>query len=163
MTEQKSSPHFTLADHLTLLLAEGFGLGRIPFAPGTFGSLWGILIGWGLWRLRTSPVERIVFCGVLFLPGIAICQRAAELRKVKDPGSIVWDEITAFPMVYAFATLNWTWLIVGFVLFRFFDIVKPWPVRQLEQLPGGLGIITDDVVAGMYAAACLTAIQFCAG
>ena len=82
------------------------------------------------------------------------------MYKRQDPGSIVWDEITAFPMVYAFATLNWTWLIVGFVLFRFFDIVKPWPLRQLEKLPGGLGIITDDVVAGIYAAACLAAIQF---
>ena len=159
MTAPKSLSRFTLADRLTLLLAEGFGLGRIPFAPGTFGSLWGILIGWGLWRTETSPVQRIAMCGALFILGIPICHRGAKLRNSKDPGSIVWDEITAFPIVYAFASLNWTSLIIGFGLFRFLDIVKPWPVKQFEKLPGGLGIMADDVVAGIYAAACLTVMQ----
>ena len=92
--------------------------------------------------------------------GIPICHRAAKLRNSKDPGSVVWDEITAFPMVYAFTTLNWPSLIIGFVLFRLFDIVKPWPVMQFEKIPGGLGIMADDLVAGIYAAACLTVIQF---
>ena len=141
MTAPKSLSRFTLADRLTLLLAEGFGLGQIPFAPGTFGSLWGILIGWGLWQTETSPVQRIAMCGALFILGIPICHRGAQLRNSKDPGSIVWDEITAFPIVYAF------------------DIVKPWPVKQFEKLPGGLGIMADDVVAGIYAAACLAVMQ----
>ena len=98
-------------------------------------------------------------CGALFILGIPICHRGAQLRNSKDPGSIVWDEITAFPIVYAFASLNWTSLIIGFGLFRFFDIVKPWPVKQFEKLPGGLGIMADDVVAGIYAAACLAVMQ----
>jgi phosphatidylglycerophosphatase A len=146
------------AERLALWLAEGCGLGRIPKAPGTFGSLWGLPIGWIFWHCQTPPLLRALVWLLLFLPGIWLCQTAARLRQRKDPGSVVWDEITAFPLVWLIADLSWTVLIAGFLLFRLFDIAKPWPVRQFEKLPGGLGIMADDQIAALYTAAILLLI-----
>ena len=146
------------AEKLILWLAEGCWLGRIPKAPGTFGSLWGLPIGWLFWHCQTPPLLRGLVWLLLFLPGIWLCQTAARLRQRKDPGSVVWDEITAFPLVWIIADLSWTVLIAGFLLFRLFDIAKPWPVRQFEKLPGGLGIMADDQIAALYTAAILLLI-----
>lgn len=149
----------SLSDRIVLLLGEGFGLGRAPKAPGTFGSLWGILIGWGFWKLEVHWAVRLAVFAVMFVPGISICSRCALLRRNKDPGSVVWDEMTAFPLVYSLLNLNWWWLLAGFALFRLFDITKPWPIRSFERLPGGLGIMADDQIAGVYAGAILYVTQ----
>jgi phosphatidylglycerophosphatase A len=141
-----------LIDTLVLWLAEGCWLGRIPKAPGTFGSLWGLPIGWLFWHFQTPPAFRGLIWLALFLPGIWLCSHAARLRQRKDPGSVVWDEITAFPLVWIATDFSWPVLITGFLLFRLFDIAKPWPVRQFEKLPGGLGIMADDQIAAVYAA-----------
>lgn len=152
-------PKFTrLSDSLVLWLAEGGSLGRIPKAPGTFGSLWGLPIGYLFWQFQTPPVFRGLVWLAFFLPGIWLCSRAAQLRQRKDPGSVVWDEITAFPLVWIAAEFSWPLLLTGFLLFRLFDIAKPWPIRQFEKLPGGLGIMADDQIAGLYAAAVLALI-----
>ena len=147
------------SDRLILFVAEGFGLGRIPFAPGTWGSLWGIPLGWTLGYFDTSWWLRLLIAVAMFVVGVPICGRAAKLRNTKDPGSVVWDEIAAFPVVYAFLPLTgermWLVLILGFVLFRIFDIWKPPPVRQCDRLKGGFGIMIDDTVAACYAAAAL--------
>jgi phosphatidylglycerophosphatase A len=148
------------ADRCVLLAAEGFGLGRIPVAPGTFGSLWAIPIGWGLHHCAAPWYLRLAIWGVMVLVGIPLTSRAAVLRGHKDPGSIVWDEIAAFPLVYAFVPISWTILVIGFVLFRIFDIAKPWPIRTAETLPSGTGIMADDQIAAMYASAILSGIVY---
>lgn len=146
-------------DRVILFIAEGFGLGRIRFAPGTWGSLWGIPLGWSLGYLATSWWIRLAVAAAMFVVGVPLCDRAAKLRHTKDPGSVVWDEIAAFPLVYAFVPLDeprhWIVLIVGFILFRIFDIWKPPPVRQCDKLTGGFGIMIDDTVAACYAALAL--------
>lgn len=147
------------SDRIILFTAEGFGLGRIPFAPGTWGSLWGIPLGWVLGNFDTNWWQRLIIGLVMFVVGVPICGIAARLRDKKDPGSVVWDEIAAFPLVYAFVPLTgetlWLTLGLGFVLFRIFDIWKPPPVRQCDKLAGGFGIMVDDTVAAVYAAAAL--------
>jgi len=147
------------SDRIILFTAEGFGLGRIPFAPGTWGGLWGIPLGWLLGTLDTNWWQRLIIGLVMFVVGVPICGIAAKLRDKKDPGSVVWDEIAAFSLVYAFVPLTgenlWMVLGLGFVLFRIFDIWKPPPVRQCDALEGGFGIMVDDTVAAIYAAAAL--------
>jgi len=158
-SDDSSKQSLRVSDKVALLFGEGFGFGRAKKAPGTFGSLWGIPIGWAFWKLEVHWSVRLVVFALMFVPGIVICNRCATLRQTKDPGSVVWDEITAFPLVYLLLTLNWWWLLTGFALFRFFDIAKPWPIRSFERLPGGLGIMADDQIAGLYAGAILWAVQ----
>lgn len=141
-------------DHAILLVAEGLGLGRIAFAPGTWGSLWGIPLGWLLGLGITWPFRCLIGIA-LFLIGVPLCSRAAQLLDRKDPSSVVWDEVAAFPLVYAFVPINAASLLTGFVLFRVFDIIKPAPVRYFERLPGGLGIMADDQIAAIWASAIL--------
>ena len=122
-------------------------------------------MGWSLGYLDTTWWVRLAVAAAMFVVGVPLCDRAAKLRNTKDPGSVVWDEIAAFPLVYAFVPLSvfvplngprqWTVLIAGFVLFRIFDIWKPPPVRQCDRLTGGFGIMIDDTVAACYAAAFL--------
>lgn len=152
--EHPSLDETNVIDRGILFLAEGFGLGRIPVMPGTFGSLWGLPLGWLLGQ-GIPAWGRLGIGLIMFLVGIPLCERAAQLRRCKDPGSVVWDEIAAFPLVYAFVPINWQSLIVGFLLFRLFDISKPPPVRRLERLRAGLGIMIDDTVAALYAASVL--------
>ena len=132
-----------------VLLATGLGLGLIPWAPGTFGSLLGLPLAWGLqhlpdWMRYLAPV----FC---YLAGVPICSRAAKRMGLKDPGSVVFDEIAAFSVVFLAVPVTFASAICGFVLFRLFDITKPWPARRLEMLPDGWGIMADDFAAGVYA------------
>ena len=141
-------------DRAILLVAEGLGLGRISFAPGTWGSLWGIPLGWLLGQGTGWP-ERCLAGLILFFIGVPLCGRAARLLDRKDPSSVVWDEIAAFPLVYAFVPISPTVLLAGFVLFRIFDIAKPPPVHYFERLPGGLGIMADDQVAAVWTSAVL--------
>lgn len=145
-------------DKFVLWLAEGCGLGRLRPAPGTWGSLWGIPLGAALGYGETTWWQRLLLAALLFVVGVPICRRGAELRGEKDPSSVVWDEIAAFPIVFAFVRLDesmWLTIGLGFVLFRIFDIAKPPPVRQGDRLSGGLGIMIDDTLAAVYAAGCL--------
>lgn len=143
------------SDRLILFTAEGFGLGRIRVAPGTFGSLWGIGLGWLISQYTTDWFVWLLIWVLMFVFGVPLCERASRLLNKPDPGSIVWDEIAAFPLVYALVPVNWITLIAGFVLFRIFDIWKPWPVRWFDRIHGGLGIMADDQAAAVYAAASL--------
>jgi phosphatidylglycerophosphatase A len=125
--------------------------------PGTFGSLLGLLLAWGLGGSGWPIGLQIALEGVILLAGIPICGRAARLFGRPDPGSVVYDEIAALPLVFlsvplVFSTsLALPTAILGFLWFRVFDILKPWPVHRLERLPGGLGIMIDDVAAAIYA------------
>jgi len=139
------------------LLALGFGSGRAPVAPGTFGTLVGVLFYLPLADLPLLPYLAIT--SLLFVIGIPICGRAAEQFGVHDHGAIVWDEIVGYLVTMAFAPSGWLWVIIGFALFRLFDIWKPWPIALLDrQVSGGLGIMLDDLLAGIFAAAALFAI-----
>jgi phosphatidylglycerophosphatase A len=191
---------------LALAIATALGVGYIPKAPGTFGSLVGIAVA-----ILTHPVSLIVIIGILFLQsglgidmpmfrghsapvlllvpslaalvivgliGVWSSSRAATFTGLKDPQYVVIDEVSGmqltlilaimplglpthllpaddasvFALYSALSLLNWKYLLLGFILFRVFDIWKPWPIRRLEKLPGGWGIMADDWMAGIYAA-----------
>jgi phosphatidylglycerophosphatase A len=147
-----------LGDWTALVLATGLGVGLIPVMPGTFGSLLGLLLAWIL-GVSAWPIGlRVAAEAALFLVGIPLCGRAARLFGQTDPGSVVYDEIAAMPIVFLSVPFVFTTslavpaAVLGFIWFRVFDIAKPWPVRQLEHAKGGLGIMIDDVAAAIYAA-----------
>jgi phosphatidylglycerophosphatase A len=147
----------SFSDQLVLLPATGLGLGYVPFAPGTFGSLAGLPLAWGLHFL---PVWGQILAAVAcFLVGVPVCGRGARLLGSKDPGAVVFDEIAAFAVLFLGTRVNLVTMAAGFVLFRLLDVAKPWPARRLERLPGGLGIMADDFAAAVYAAAVLWLIH----
>lgn len=135
-----------------LLLATGLGVGYVPRGPGTAGSLWGMAIVAGLWGVRADPLTWTVVTVLLAMAGVPICGRAARLLRQSDPGCIVWDELAAVPVVFAFTPATGLHAVLGFVLFRLFDVWKPWPIRHAERLPGGWGVMADDLAAAVLAA-----------
>jgi phosphatidylglycerophosphatase A len=141
------------ADRLTLCLATGCGIGYAPKAPGTFGSLLGVLLVWLLQWLALPTVVHVVVAVLLLLVGVPICGRAATLCGREDPPQVVYDEIAAFLIVFAFTELTLLSAAIGFGWFRLFDIAKPWPIRRLEHLPRGWGVMADDALAGVFAGA----------
>ena len=150
----------TLFNTLLVLLSHGFHLGSVKNAPGTVGSLWGPVLIWGLQSISTHPAFLFASWVVIFLAGVPICVAGIRHYQTKDPGHVVFDEIAAFPLVFLFVPITWGNAVAGFLLFRFFDILKPWPVRQVERIPGGWGVMADDQFAGIYAGAILTIIWF---
>jgi len=137
-----------------LALATWFGCGYFPFGPGTVGSLAAVLIAAAL-HFGMAAGRLTLACLVIALtaPGILASTRTARLVGKTDPGLVVVDEVLGQWVTLLGATnLNWKALLAGFLLFRVFDIWKPWPVRRLERLPGGTGIVADDLAAGAYGA-----------
>jgi len=136
----------------TLLLAFGFGSGLSPKAPGTMGTLAAIPLWWLLAQLPLTSYLVVVLIAAVV--GITICGRAADQMGVHDHGGIVWDEFVGFWIAMAALPITWQSVILGFVLFRLFDILKPWPISWLDKkVSGGFGIMIDDVIAGLAAAA----------
>ncbi len=137
-------------------LAFGFGSGLLPFAPGTFGSLVAVLVWWGFVELAQPDFALRV---PALLAAIVLCtwsaHWAAQRLQRKDPGCIVSDELAGQWLALLAVPDAWPWWLAAFALFRLFDIAKPWPMRRLERLPGGIGIVADDLAAGAYAAAIL--------
>lgn len=132
-------------------LAFGFGTGLAPLAPGTFGSLPGLLLFW-LTLGFGSYVQWGVAAALVFA-GIWLCGESARRIGVHDHGGIVWDEIAGMYLTLFFAPLSVGGWVAAFVLFRVMDIVKPWPIRDLDhRMSGGLGIMLDDLMAALYAA-----------
>jgi phosphatidylglycerophosphatase A len=132
----------------------GFGSGLAPKAPGTFGTLLGLPLYWLIHPLALN--SQLILILFLFLVGIYFCQKTGDALGVSDHGGIVWDEIVAMMLVLTFTPLQWTWWAMAFVLFRLFDIWKPFPIRQLDaNLKGGLGVMLDDLLAALYAIAVL--------
>jgi len=131
-------------------LAFGFGTGLAPVAPGTFGSLPGVLLAW--LTLDMGIYVQLGIAAALFLAGIWICGESARRIGVHDHGGIVWDEICGMYITLLLAPATILGFALGFGLFRLFDIVKPSPIRELDhRLGGGLGIMLDDLVAALYA------------
>lgn len=140
------------------LLAFGFGAGLMPRAPGTFGTLLAVPIVWGV--MQFGFPAHLAFSVGAALAGIYLCGESARRLGVHDHAGIVWDEITGYSVTMLAASSDWRWLCAGFVLFRFFDIVKPWPIREADHsLGGGVGIMLDDIIAGIFAAALMLGMQ----
>jgi phosphatidylglycerophosphatase A len=143
-------------------LAFGFGAGLAPWAPGTCGTLVAVPIWLGLSGLGL-PLRFAVVAAVCFA-GFWLCGESARRLGEHDHPGIVWDEIAGFLLTMLAAPEGWTWLVAGFCLFRLFDIWKPWPIRNLDRgLSGGTGIMLDDLVAGLFAAAVILAARQWAG
>ena len=154
MSISATNPTFSqLVRSPVLLLAFGFGSGLSPKAPGTAGTVAAIPLWLLLAQLSESTYLVLVIASAIV--GITICGRAADKLGVHDHGGIVWDEFVGLWVTMAFLPDNYVMLLMGFLLFRFFDIVKPWPIGWLDKkVSGGLGIMLDDVVAGVAAGAC---------
>jgi phosphatidylglycerophosphatase A len=171
---EEKKPRFVLA------VATSLGLGYLPKAPGTFGSLAGVALGWAAmtisqqqfaprigmgehsnpaasWWINFAMNEFAMIVIISFV-GVWAADRTAKYLQREDPQIVVIDEVAGQLIAYmGLATprtfaVNWKYLLLGFILFRVFDIWKPFPARQAESLPGGLGIMADDWIAGIYAA-----------
>jgi phosphatidylglycerophosphatase A len=139
-----------------VLIATFFGVGRINPGPGTWGSLAAAV----LWSVAGSQIPSgkqswatVVAAGVITLVGIPAATRVARANATKDPQFVVIDEVAGQLVTLIGAPLGWKTALTGFILFRVFDILKPFPVRRLESLPEGSGIVVDDLGAGIYAVA----------
>ncbi|MBA4503369.1 phosphatidylglycerophosphatase A family protein [Marinobacterium marinum] len=135
-------------------LAFGLGSGAAPWAPGTFGTLAAVPF-WYLMAQTTLPV----YLGLTLLAGVIgiwLCGRTSRDLGVHDHGGIVWDEFVGYWITMIAVPVDWIWALLGFILFRLFDIWKPWPIRPVDRrVHGGLGIMLDDVLAGVFAALAL--------
>lgn len=141
-------------------LAVGFGSGLTNFAPGTWGSLVGLLFGAVL--LSYLPIQCFVMLiAIGFIAGVYICQKTSDDMGVHDHGAIVWDEIAAmFIVLLAIPSLSFCWLLTAFLLFRFFDILKPYPICYFDKrLESGFGIMIDDVLAAIYSVLVLLVLR----
>ncbi len=135
-------------------LALGFGSGLAPIAPGTAGTLVAVPLAW---LLKDLPLAGYLGLLVLFLVlGAWVCGRVGSRIGVTDHGALVWDEFVGYWLAVALVPRHWGWLLAGFVVFRVLDILKPWPIRALERrVPGGWGVMLDDVLAGLMTAVLL--------
>jgi len=136
-----------------MLIAIGFGSGKVPKAPGTFGTLAAVIpviltAGFPYWA------KALIFL-LMMVAGTAAAQYHGSYTGLKDASEIVIDEIAAFYMIFLFFPVSTFTLVAGFILFRIFDILKPWPIKRFEALEGGVGVMMDDIIAGMYAIICL--------
>src|SRR2546423_552047 len=149
-------------------MAQGFGIGRLPIAPGTFGSLIGV--GWfALLVSFGNPGWFLLGIVAGFFLSVWLCGEGERILQLRDPGSIVMDEITAMPICFLgwliallartgswpsaqffFNQGKWKWTLAIFLAFRVFDVLKPWPVKQSQQLRGGWGVTVDDFLAAFY-------------
>ena len=162
---------------ISILLATWFGLGYLPKAPGTWGSAGGaaiaLLLSWlgfhsiktvtgffpgkDFWTWGLQPgYGQVLIAVIITIVGVIVADRAAKYAHIKDPQWVVIDEVSGqlitYYLFFWITPLNWKSWLLGFILFRLFDVWKPFPARQLEQLPGGWGIMADDWMAGIYAA-----------
>jgi phosphatidylglycerophosphatase A len=136
------------------LVATFFGIGRLRPGPGTWGSLATVLIWWLLTRWITVSWQALaagLLAAVVVLIGIPAATQVCRATALTDPQFVVIDEVAGQLITLIAVPVSWKSLVLGFILFRGFDIVKPPPVRQLEQLPEGVGVVMDDVAAGVYA------------
>lgn len=140
-----------LLSHPAHFIALGFGSGLAPFAPGTFGTLGGLALYW-LLAVVLPPLAIALLAIPAFFLGVWACERTGRDLGVQDHGSMVWDEIVAFLPLAALASSSLLLQAVAFLLFRLFDVWKPYPIRRIEaSVKGGMGVMVDDLMAGAYA------------
>ncbi|MBN1405081.1 MAG: phosphatidylglycerophosphatase A [Candidatus Omnitrophica bacterium] len=129
------------------LIASGLYLGNSPFAPGTLGSALGLLI---FFQVKDFFVAYLSVCALLVIMGLLVSSEAEKIYAQKDPRRIVIDEIAGMVMVFLGVKTNLWIIILGFIIYRIFDIAKPFPVKESERLKGGLGIMADDLICALY-------------
>jgi phosphatidylglycerophosphatase A len=159
LSSKTSAPklHAQLLRDPVHFLALGFGSGLSPVAPGTFGTLVAIPL-YLLLHSFSLPIYLIV-TALLAIIGIALCDISARKLGVHDHPGIVWDEVVGYLVTMIGAPTGWQWVFFGFVLFRVFDIIKPWPIRIIDRkIEGGFGIMLDDLLAGAMAALLLKGV-----
>jgi phosphatidylglycerophosphatase A len=177
-TDKVNFKKYGFGDYCALALST-CGVGYVPIAPGTFGSVVGVLIylfvvsaeanfglllsakGWRLAQISASLFAcNLVLLFSLCLAGIWASKRTAQLLNNKDPQKVVIDEVMGQLVVFLFVPLgvHWGFVLAGFLLFRLFDIWKPYPIRAFEDIPNGIGVCADDLVAGIYGGICLAVI-----
>ena len=148
-----------LFSHPAHLLSFGFGSGLARKAPGTFGTLAVFPLYWFI-APRLSDTAFLTVMVLAFVLGVLVCDKTGKALGVADYGGIVWDEIVAFMLVLFFTPSGWQWSLLAFALFRFFDIVKPPPIRYFDNnWHGGLGVMFDDLLAAGYALLCMAIIK----
>ena len=149
MSDKNTRVNFNLANPIQFL-ALGFGSGLAPKAPGTFGTLAAVPLF--LLMSGLTPLVYALLVLVVCIAGVYICGKAASDVGVHDHGAIVWDEFAGFFITMFMVPVTWQSVLVGFILFRIFDIAKPWPISIADKkLTGGFGIMFDDVLAGLFA------------
>ena len=142
------------------LIAMGFGVGLVPFAPGTAGTLLAVLLEIGARQWLPAVWQRSILVCAMIILGIWVCQVSARKLGRHDHPAIVWDEICGYFLTMLAAPPGWIWVVAGFLLFRLLDIVKPWPIREVDhRIGGGFGIMLDDIVAGFFSAAAILAAR----
>ncbi|MDB2409053.1 phosphatidylglycerophosphatase A [Pseudomonadales bacterium] len=151
MTQNKKEPTWAfLFSHPAHFFGLGLGSGLTGFAPGTFGTLAAI----PLWLLIAGQ-SFVIQCAVILIAsivGIYFCGKTADDLGAHDHGAIVWDEFVGFWITMLFVPTGWLWIFLAFVMFRLLDILKPWPISYFDkQVHGGLGIMLDDIIAGLLA------------
>jgi phosphatidylglycerophosphatase A len=149
--------------HPAHIIALGFGSGLTPKAPGTMGTLVGFPVFFLMQSVAPNTANLVALLIASFILGIWASAVAGRALGVPDHGAIVWDEIAAFGLVLLFTPVNWLWYGVAFAAFRFFDILKPWPIRQFDtRLKNGFGVMFDDLLAAVYAIAVIEGVQWLA-
>jgi phosphatidylglycerophosphatase A len=144
--------------HPAVLLASGFGAGLSPIAPGTAGSLVGVLLYMAMVELPI--LHYVALTLVLAVAGVWVCDRAGKCLGVTDHPGIVWDEIVGLLITMTGTPWSWQSVVLGFAFFRLFDILKPWPIASIDRgVRGGFGVMLDDIMAGLYALACLQILR----
>ena len=136
-----------------------FGLGHLPYAPGTWGTF-GAFLFWQFYLKNVSGPEYLLILVLLTVFGVYLSGLAERIYKCKDSQHIVIDEFCGYLVSMILVPIGLTWGIAGFILFRLFDIFKPSPIRQLEKLPLGLGVMADDLMAGVYVAIILNVASY---
>lgn len=157
LTESTQPTLKLLLSHPAHFCALGFGTGLAKKAPGTFGTIAGLPLFWLISGL--NPYWQLGIITLLFLTGVYFCEKTGKALGISDHGSIVWDEIVAMMLVLTVTPYQWQWWLAAFILFRFFDIWKPAPIRQCDAMvKGGLGVMLDDLLAAIYAIISLKAL-----
>lgn len=160
MTTLQPDFKFLLA-HPAHLIAFGFGSGLAPKAPGTVGTVLGWPLLWLIVAITPDLPTQLVLLLASFLLGVWACGKSGRALGVADHGGMVWDEIVAFALVLLFTPPGWLWAGLAFLLFRFFDIIKPWPIRLADRrLKNGFGVMFDDLLAAGYALAVIKGLQW---
>ena len=148
-----------LCSHPAHFFSLGFGSGLVPKGPGTAGTLVAFPLYWLLAPLMNDYLF-ILLLVIAFVVGVWMCDKTGRALGVEDHGGIVWDEIVAFMLVLFFTPNGIYWQMLAFVLFRFFDIVKPQPIKHFDQnMHGGLGVMFDDLLAAGYAMFCIAMVK----
>jgi phosphatidylglycerophosphatase A len=154
MSNKNRKIHLNELKDPVVFTAVGFGSGLSPFAPGTAGTLLTVPLVYFL--QQQDFLIYITVTMFVLLTGSWVCGYAADKLQVHDHSGIVYDEVAGFLITMSLAPAGWEWMLAGFLLFRFFDAVKPWPISWFDKnLHGGFGILFDDVIAGIFSLCCL--------